>query len=101
MLRGALARFADSEGRSDKTGAEGIAKVPLRDYGHYMTPPLVELYGGCVVVLKVPRCGVTKDVANDLQRVFLSSVLEGLTVEQRMRWSPQANGTVRRGRARH
>ena len=25
---------------------------------HYMTQPLVELYGGCVVVLKVSRCGI-------------------------------------------
>ena len=26
--------------------------------GHYMTQPLVELYGGCMVVLKVSRWGI-------------------------------------------
>jgi hypothetical protein len=25
---------------------------------NYMTQPLVELYGGCMVVLKVPWCGI-------------------------------------------
>ena len=35
---------------------------------HYMTRPLVELYGGCMVALKVSRCGINlvADLANAL-----------------------------------
>lgn len=38
---------------------------------------------------------IAKQLANDLQRVYLSSVLAGVTVEQTSRWSPDLEGTLR------
>jgi hypothetical protein len=35
--------------------------VDLVEVCHYMTQPLVELYGGCMVVLKVSWCGIGGD----------------------------------------
>jgi hypothetical protein len=43
-------------GRSGSAAAAVAASVEVC---HYITQPLVELYGGCMVVLKVSWCGIT------------------------------------------
>ena len=42
-----------------QTCTRSAQKSLSMNLNHYMTQPLAELYKGCMVVLKVPWCGIT------------------------------------------
>jgi hypothetical protein len=67
-----------------------------RQVRHYMIQPLVELYGGCVVVLKVSWCGIIS--APNRQRALdrdaaAVAVRKGHAIDPPDGWVPRPGGS--------